>query len=292
MIAVKEALSVPDGVFLPMVVVDTVVPYVWMGILIAAVKWQPAFDTWNRSDRTVLDELKRNSNVEIRNSKQDPNARNPNDQNVSRFRSLDHSNSFRISNFGFRVSADPGNKRNWWKFIGIRLIIIHAAILAGVCSRVLGEHLPTVPNVISASAWTIIIVTALALVLSFTPARRCEHHGAPGMGQRWLFFVLTAIGAKASLSNLGASAVLIAAGCVIVAVHFVFLLIGARMTRAPLFLVAAASQANIGGVASAPVVAAVYQPGLASVGLLLAILGNIVGTYLGILCGQLCRWLI
>jgi uncharacterized membrane protein len=72
----------------------------------------------------------------------------------------------------------------------------------------------------------------------------------------------------------------------------VFLLIGARVTRSPFFLVAAASQANIGGVASAPVVAAVYEPGLASVGLLLAILGNIVGTYLGILCGQLCRGLI
>jgi uncharacterized membrane protein len=61
--------------------------------------------------------------------------------------------------------------------------------------------------------------------------------------------------------------------------------------KAPLFLVAAASQANVGGVASAPVVAEVYQPGLASVGLLLAILGNIFGTYFGIICAQLCRML-
>jgi uncharacterized membrane protein len=56
-----------------------------------------------------------------------------------------------------------------------------------------------------------------------------------------------------------------------------------------MFLVAVASQANIGGVASAPIVAAIYEPGLASVGLLLAILGNIIGTYLGILTGQLCH---
>jgi len=74
-----------------------------------------------------------------------------------------------------------------------------------------------------------------------------------------------------------------------VAVHAVVLLAGARLLRAPLFLVAAASQANIGGVASAPLVAEVYHPGLASVGLLLAILGNIVGTWLGIVCAQLCR---
>jgi len=66
----------------------------------------------------------------------------------------------------------------------------------------------------------------------------------------------------------------------------------ACVVEAPMFLVVTASQANVGGVASAPVVAAVYQPGLASVGLLLAILGNIVGTYMGIVCGQLCRFFI
>jgi len=57
MIAVKEALAVPDTVFAPMVIVDTVVPYLWMGMLIAAVGLQPAFDRWNRSERAVLDNL-------------------------------------------------------------------------------------------------------------------------------------------------------------------------------------------------------------------------------------------
>ena len=62
-----------------------------------------------------------------------------------------------------------------------------------------------------------------------------------------------------------------------------------RLIKAPMFLVAVASQANIGGVASAPIVAEVYQPGLASIGLLLAVLGGIIGTYLGILTGYLCH---
>ncbi len=57
MIAVKEALAVPDAVFAPMVIVDTVVPYLWMGILIAMVGLQGAFDRWNRADRTILDHL-------------------------------------------------------------------------------------------------------------------------------------------------------------------------------------------------------------------------------------------
>ena len=84
---------------------------------------------------------------------------------------------------------------------------------------------------------------------------------------------------------------LIPAGLAIVVIHAGFILAAARITKAPLFLAAAASQANIGGVASAPVVAEAYQPHLASVGLLLAVLGNIVGTYMGILAGQLCRML-
>ena len=71
--------------------------------------------------------------------------------------------------------------------------------------------------------------------------------------------------------------------------HITILLIAGRLLRAPLFLAAVASQANVGGVASAPMVAEIYQKGFASVGLLLAILGNIVGTYVGIAVGQLCR---
>jgi uncharacterized membrane protein len=123
-----------------------------------------------------------------------------------------------------------------------------------------------------------------------TPVRRIERSGASRIGYVLLYLVLTAIGARAGVKDLSSALILIAAGFVIMAVHALFLLTGARLLRAPLFLVAAASQANVGGVASAPVVAAVYQPGLASVGLLLAILGNIVGTYLGILCAQLCRF--
>ena len=246
MIAVKEALPVPDNVFLPMVIVDTIVPYVWMGLLIAAVRLQPAFDRWNRADRSVLEALHR------------------------------HSGATAVG-----ISA----LTPW----GIAVVLACAAV-AGLVSQWLGAQLPAVKNIIGPAAWTIIAVTSLALLLSFTPARRLETLGANKAGAWLLYFVLTAIGAKAALTDLGASVVLIGAGFIIVAVHLVFLLAGARFLRAPLFLVAASSQACIGGVASAPVVAAVYEPALASVGLLLAILGNIVGTYLGVICAHWCRF--
>jgi uncharacterized membrane protein len=248
MIAVKEALAVPDRIFAPMVIVDTVVPYVWMGMLIACVGLQGAFDRWNNSDRTVLDAL---------------TARVGAAHRVARSSKL-----------------TPG---------GVTAVLLFAFV-GSLVAKDIGARLPLVKDIVSPYAWTIILVSLLGLVLSSTPVRRLEQAGASKIGYYILYFVLTAIGAKASIANIHAAFILIAAGFVIMAVHAVFLLVGARLLRAPLFLVAAASQANVGGVASAPVVAAVYEPGLASVGLLLAILGNIVGTYFGILCGQLCRF--
>lgn len=246
MIAVKEALSVPDEVFAPMVIVDTVVPYLWMGIMIASVGLQPVFDRWNRSDRRVLEHL------------------------------------------GEQVAAHLAAKGGRRTAGGIAVALLVAAA-GGGAAHLAARQLPVIPDIATTYTWTIIVVTLLGIVLSFTPVRKLEYSGASRTGYDLLYFVLTAIGAKASVANIGSALVLIAAGLLIVAVHAVVILAAARLLRAPMFLVAAASQANVGGVASAPVVAEVYHPGLASVGLLLAILGNIVGTWLGILAGQLCR---
>jgi uncharacterized membrane protein len=246
MIAVKEALSVPDAVFAPMVIVDTVVPYLWMGFMIAMVGLQPTFDRWNRSDRTLLDHF--------------------GEQAVKH-----------LATSGCRRTAR-----------GI-LLALGVAVAGGGAAQLIARQLPQIPDMVTTYTWTIMVVTLIGVLLSFSPLRALERSGATRTGYDLLYFVLTAIGAKASVASIGSALVLIAAGLLIVAVHAVVMLIGARLLRAPLFLVAAASQANIGGVASAPVVAEVYHPGLASVGLLLAILGNIVGTWLGIVCAQLCR---
>jgi len=248
MIAVKEALTVPDQVFAPMLIVDTVVPYLWMALLIAGVVWQQAFDRWNCSNRSLIDELAN------------------------------------------RVAVAGQAVQQRFSMGGLLLLVPVAAAGSGL-SRWMGLQFPVIKDVISGYTWTIILVSLLGLALSCTPARRLEQHGASKLGSWLLYFVLTAIGAKASVASFSSALVLIAAGLLIIAVHALFLLVTARLLKAPLFLVAAASQANVGGVASAPVVAEVYQPGLASVGLLLAILGNIFGTYLGIICAQLCRLL-
>ena len=248
MIAVKEALGTPDDVFLPMVVVDTIVPYVWMGLLVTASTGQAAFDRWLRADRGVIDHLRQ------------------------RMTGLEKTEAVKL--YGKNI-----------------VLLAGLAFIVSLGLQRLSAVLPVVPGVISTFTWTIILVSMAGLACSLTPLRRCEALGSTKIGYFLLYFVLTTIGAKASVSHLGASAILIAAGVVILLVHAAVLLIAARLLKAPFMLVATASQANVGGVASAPVVAEIYQPGLGSIGLLMAILGNIIGTYIGIAVGQICRWM-
>lgn len=140
----------------------------------------------------------------------------------------------------------------------------------------------------SPGGWVIILASLLGLALSFTPARRLEASGASRLGYFLLYFVLTSIGARANLNELRNAPLLMVAGALWILIHAGFLVVVGRIVRAPMSLLAAASQANIGGAASAPVVAEAYQPGLAGVGLLMAILGNIIGTWMGLACYWLC----
>ena len=248
MIAVKEAMSVPDNVFLPMVIVDTIVPYLWMGILVAVVGIQKNYDRWNRSDRTIIDDLSRK---------------------------ISHAKQLQKKPLKFSTT----------------IMILLLALAGSLVSQMIAKQLPSIHGLFSTYAWTIIVMTFLGLFLSLTPLKKMENYGSSRIGYFLLYFVLTTIGAKATIANVGSVLILILSGFVIVIVHISFLFAFARLRRIPLFLVVAASQANIGGMASAPVVAEIYQPGLASVGLLLAILGNIVGTYLGILVAYSCQYL-
>ncbi len=246
MIAVKQAIGTPQEVFTPMVVVDTVVPYMWLGFLVAASSFQWQFDRINNSDRRILDDL--------------------------------------------ALRASELSKQFVEKSSLLTTLFIFLFALAGsFVARYAGEHLPTVKDIFSSYAWTIIAASVLGIALSLTRARKLEQYGTSRIGYFLLYFVLTTIGAKANIVSISTTFVLIGAGFLVVIFHGLGLLLAARILRAPMFLVAVASQANIGGVASAPIVAQVYQSGLASVGLLLAILGNIMGTYLGILTSQLCK---
>jgi uncharacterized membrane protein len=119
----------------------------------------------------------------------------------------------------------------------------------------------------------------VGLILSLTPMRRLEERGASRIGYAALYLMMAAIGAQADLRAVLEAPVFLVVGVVWISIHVATLLIVARLIRAPLFFVATGSMANVGGTASAPVVAAMYHPAMAPVGLLMAVMGYVVGTY-------------
>lgn len=157
--------------------------------------------------------------------------------------------------------------------------------LATLAGRVVGEGSP----VFDATVWKFIIVTALAIALSFTPARRLEGAGASRIGTLMLYLLVASIGAHADFTEMRQAPILVAVGAVWMLCHAAVLLAIGWMIRAPVFFLAVGSQANIGGAASAPIVAAAFHPSLAPVGVLLAVLGYVLGTYCGLVVMGLLR---
>jgi uncharacterized membrane protein len=168
-------------------------------------------------------------------------------------------------------------------------VIVGIAFAGSVLAINAGAALPAIgnPTIISSTTWAVLIVVTGGLLLSFTPVSRLEEQGASKLGYAALYLLLSAIGAQADLRAVLSAPVFLLAGIVWIAIHAAVLLLTARLLRAPLFFFATGSMANIGGVASAPVVAGVYHPAMAPVGLLMAVGGYVLGIYGGLLCAWL-----
>ena len=132
--------------------------------------------------------------------------------------------------------------------------------------------------------WMITIATALGILFSFTKLRSYEGAGASKMGSVFIYMLVATIGMKMDLSMVFDNPHLLTIGLVWMTIHALLLIIVAKLIKAPYFFLAVGSQANVGGAASAPVVAAAFHPSLATVGVLLAVFGYVVGTYGAILC--------
>ncbi len=132
--------------------------------------------------------------------------------------------------------------------------------------------------------WMISIATAIGILLSFTKFKSYEGAGASKIGSVFIYMLVATIGMKMDLTMVFENPGLIAIGLVWMTIHAALLILVAKLIKAPYFFLAVGSQANVGGAASAPVVAAAFHPSLATVGVLLAVFGYVVGTYGAILC--------
>ena len=247
LVAISESVGTPASLLGPIIVVDTVVGYSWMGIVIALSAFQDRFDNWAKADRSVVEEIYE------------------------------------------RLSEVEETSRRPMKFTDLTMIM-SLAFGGGYLCLELGKHLPQIGEVITGFAWTVILVTTLGIILSFTRFSQLEFAGASHLGNFCLFLLLASIGARADLKAILEVPEFILVGVLWIVIHATCLFIAGKIFKTPMFLIATSSQANIGGPVTAPIVASVYQKSMAPVGLLMAVLGSILGIYAGLLCAQLCFW--
>jgi len=135
--------------------------------------------------------------------------------------------------------------------------------------------------------WMVVLATIAGISLSFTKAKNYEGAGASKIGGMFIYILVATIGMKMDLGKVLENPGLIAIGFIWITIHAGLLILVAKLINAPYFFLAVGSQANVGGAASAPVVAAEFHPSLTSVGVLLAVLGYVVGTGGALLCAYL-----
>ena len=245
MVAIAESVGTPDSILGPIIVVDTVVGYGWMGVLLLLSGYQKKFDARMGARTDAIEETNR------------------------------------------RIEALAPQRRPLDTRMAV--VIVGLGFAGAVASVAAGARLPAVgtPTIISNTTWAVLIVVTGGLLFSFTRVRSLEEWGASKVGYAALYLLLGAIGAQADLKAVLAAPVFLAAGIVWIAIHALILYVLARLIRAPLFFFATGSMANVGGAASAPVVAGVYHPAMAPVGLLMAVAGYILGIYGGLACAYL-----
>ncbi|GAA3848035.1 MULTISPECIES: DUF819 family protein [Brevibacterium] len=162
--------------------------------------------------------------------------------------------------------------------LGFALLVSALAIQAG-------ELLPEVGTVINASTWTILIVSVLGLAIGSTRLGRIR--GSSELATMMLYIIIGIIASGSDFTSLTQAPLYLVAGLIVIVVHAAIMLVYAKLTKTELFSIAVASTANIGGIASAPVVAGAFNRQLVPVGVLFALMGTFLGTFLGLASAQI-----
>ena len=167
------------------------------------------------------------------------------------------------------------------------LTLVGWGFTAVVIARWLAGLVPEVPPVLTTSTWTILLVTTIGILLSATKLK--DVPGTEPLSMSFVYLYMTMIGASADLRALGDAHWFLAAGFVAIAVHLVFIVIGAKLLRLDVSMAAVSSVAAVGGAASAPVAAGYHREELVPVSIMLALVGYALGNYLGVATAYLCN---
>ena len=240
-----------------MITVDIIVAEVWMFFLLLGVAKSDKIDKFFKADSSAVNTLKN-----------------------------------QMQEFSKKIARIPS-------FTDIMVILglaLGATGIAHLCADILApaikEQSPYLAETFSLGSgffWLIVIATTLGIIFSFTKLRNYEGAGASKIGGVFIYVLVATIGMKMNVMAIFDNPAIFLVGVTWMLVHVILLVIMAKIIRAPFFYLAVGSKANIGGAASAPVVAAAFHPSLAPVGVLLAVLGYALGTYGALICGYLMQ---
>ncbi|MGO1167674.1 MAG: DUF819 family protein, partial [Janibacter sp.] len=149
----------------------------------------------------------------------------------------------------------------------------------------IGSLLPEIGVVVTSTTWTILIVSILGLIIAATPLGQTA--GSSEIAMVMLYLIIGIIASGSDFTSLTEAPLYLLAGIIVLVVHVAIMVIYAKLTRTELFSLAVASTANIGGVASAPVVASAFNRQLVPVGVLFALIGSFAGTFIGLTAAQI-----
>jgi len=166
-------------------------------------------------------------------------------------------------------------------------LLLGIALLVSSFSQYISEFLP-ITSFVTTTTWIVIISTLLGIIFAMTPIAKIS--GSSEIANIMLYLLVALIVSRANLGELTQAPLYIIAGFVILLIHLILMLIFAKLFKLDLFTIGIASLANIGGVASAPILASAYSKALIPIGVLMAMLGYIMGTFGGLMVGKVLAW--
>ena len=242
-----------------MVLVDIVIANIWMAVILFGVGRSTRIDAWLKADTSAIETLKIKVTAFAEKIARVPTLKDYMIMLSLAFTATGISHFFgdEISNYLKAHVGSVADPSNFMSFLG------------------------------SAFFWMVVLATAIGIGLSFTKAKNYEGAGASKIGGMFIYILVATIGMKMDLGRVMENPGLLVVGFLWISIHAGLLILVAKLIKAPYFFLAVGSQANVGGAASAPVVAAEFHPSLTSVGVLLAVFGYVVGTGGALLCAYL-----
>jgi len=242
-----------------MVLVDIVIANIWMAIILLGVGKTERIDKWLKSDTSSIETLKKKVSEHT--------------AKITRVATLpDYIIMLALAFTAVGAAHFFGN---------------HFADLLKNNFEVIRDKTKILSSLGSTFLWMVVFATIIGIALSFTKAKNYEGAGASKIGGMFIYILVATIGMQMDLGKVLENPGLIAVGFIWISIHAGLLILVAKLIKAPYFFLAVGSQANVGGAASAPVVAAEFHPSLTSVGILLAVFGYVVGTGGAYLCAIL-----